>query len=159
MATLYAFSAELIDGSEKKLEDYSGKTLLIVNTASNCGYTPQYQGLEAIYNQFKSRGLEILAFPCNQFGSQEPGSSEEIKNFCLKNYQVSFPIFNKVEVNGKHSHPLFDHLKEQAPGIFNTKRIKWNFTKFLVNSKGDVIKRFAPMTKPEDLEEEILAIL
>lgn len=138
---------------------WRGKVLLIVNTASACGFTPQYQGLEALHRQFQDQGLVVLGFPCNQFGSQEGGSAEEIGAFCEKNYGVTFPLAAKVEVNGEHAHPLFRHLKREAPGLMGTEAIKWNFTKFLVKRDGSVFKRYAPQTTPSGLAEDIRALL
>lgn len=153
------FSAVLANGEPKNLNDYQGKVLLIVNTASKCGFTPQYTGLESLHQTYGERGFSVLAFPCNQFGGQEPGSEEEIQSFCDLNYQTSFPLFSKIEVNGAASHPLYAHLKEQAPGVLGSKRIKWNFTKFLVNQQGEVVKRYAPSTKPEAIASDIEALL
>jgi glutathione peroxidase len=153
------FSAVLANGEPKNLNDYQGKVLLIVNTASKCGFTPQYTGLESLHQTYGERGFSVLAFPCNQFGGQEPGSEEEIQSFCDLNYQTSFPLFSKIEVNGAASHPLYAHLKEQAPGVLGSKRIKWNFTKFLVNQHGEVVKRYAPSTKPEAIASDIEALL
>jgi glutathione peroxidase len=133
--------------------------LLIVNTASKCGFTPQYTGLESLQQQYGTRGFSVLAFPCNQFGAQEPGTETEIQSFCEMNYQTTFPLFSKIEVNGAASHPLFTHLKEHAPGVLGSKRIKWNFTKFLVNQQGEVVKRYAPSTKPEAIAADIEALL
>ena len=155
MSQIYNFSVTDINGQNLSLENYKGKVLLIVNVASKCGFTPQYKGLEKIYKEYKEKGLEILAFPCNQFGGQEPGSEEEIKSFCDLNYQVSFPLFSKIEVNGANTHPLYDFLKTEAPGLLGSKAIKWNFTKFLVDQEGKVIKRFAPNDKPEVIVSEI----
>jgi glutathione peroxidase len=159
MTTVMDFSAALANGEPKDLSDYQGKVLLIVNTASKCGYTPQYTGLESLHQTYGERGFSVLAFPCNQFGGQEPGSEEEIQSFCDLNYQTSFPLFSKIEVNGAASHPLYAHLKEQAPGVLGSKRIKWNFTKFLVNQHGEVVKRYAPSTKPEAIASDIEALL
>lgn len=145
---LYELTATLNSGKEKKLEDYKGKVLLIVNTASECGFTPQYKGLQEMYDKYKSEGLEILGFPCDQFGHQEPGTDDEIQNFCQVNFGVQFPLFKKIEVNGDGAHPVFKYLKKEAPGLLG-KSIKWNFTKFLVDKQGNVIKRFAPTTPPE----------
>lgn len=138
---------------------YKGKTLLIVNTASACGFTPQYAGLEELYQQYKDKGVEVLAFPCNQFGKQEKGDNTEIKSFCDLNFNISFDLFSKIEVNGENTHPLYQHLKSEAPGILGSKKIKWNFTKFLVNNEGKVIKRYSSMTKPADIAGDIEAIL
>ena len=159
MTTVMDFSAVLANGEPKNLSDYQGKVLLIVNTASKCGFTPQYTGLESLHQTYGERGFSVLAFPCNQFGGQEPGSEEEIQSFCDLNYQTSFPLFSKVEVNGAGSHPLYAHLKEQAPGVLGSQRIKWNFTKFLVNQQGEVVKRYAPSTKPEAIASDIEALL
>ena len=158
MATVYDFSAKLNDGKEKPLADYQGKVLLIVNTASKCGFTPQYKGLEHLYQQYRAQGLEILGFPCDQFGHQEPGSDEEIRNFCELNYGVTFPLFSKVEVNGENQHPLYKYLKSEAGGVLGD-AIKWNFTKFLVSRDGKVLERFAPVTPPEKIEGEIAKAL
>ena len=133
--------------------------MLIVNTASKCGFTPQYTGIESLQQRYGSRGFSVLAFPCNQFGAQEPGSEDEIQSFCEMNYQTTFPLFSKIEVNGAASHPLFTHLKEQAPGVLGSKRIKWNFTKFLVDQRGAVVKRYGPSTKPEAIAADIEALL
>ncbi|MDM5188407.1 glutathione peroxidase [Bacillus sp. DX4.1] len=157
--TIYDFSATTITGEEKSLRDYEGKVLLIVNVASKCGFTPQYKGLQSVYEKYKEQGFEILGFPCNQFGGQEPGAEDEITSFCELNYGVSFPMFAKVDVKGEHAHPLFKYVTEQAPGILGMKSVKWNFTKFVVGRDGKVIDRFAPKTKPEDLEKEIEKIL
>ena len=159
MTTVMDFSAVLANGEPKNLSDYQGEVLLIVNTASKCGFTPQYTGLESLHQTYGERGFSVLAFPCNQFGGQEPGSEEEIQSFCDLNYQTSFPLFSKIEVNGAGSHPLYAHLKEQAPGVLGSKRIKWNFTKFLVNQHGEVVKRYAPSTKPEAIASDIEALL
>ena len=159
MTTVMDFSAALANGEPIDLSDYQGKVLLIVNTASKCGFTPQYTGLESLHQTYGERGFSVLAFPCNQFGGQEPGSEEEIQSFCDLNYQTSFPLFSKIEVNGAGSHPLYAHLKEQAPGVLGSKRIKWNFTKFLVNQQGEVVKRYAPSTKPEAIASDIEALL
>ncbi len=157
--SVYDFSAMDIKGNEKALGDYKGKVMLIVNTASKCGFTPQYEGLETIYKELNEQGLEILGFPCNQFGQQEKGSESEIAGFCMKNYGVSFPMFSKVEVNGEGAHPLYTYLKKQSPGILGSKGIKWNFTKFLVGKNGEVLKRFAPTAKPKDIATEIKTLL
>lgn len=150
--SVYDFKVVTIDGAEKSLADYKGKTLLIVNVASKCGYTKQYAGLEKLYEKYKDRGFEILAFPCNQFGGQEPGTHEEIKEFCSLNFGVKFPMFEKINVNGDSTHPLYVYLKEQAPGAAGTKAIKWNFTKFLVDKNGKVLERYASATTPEELD-------
>ncbi|MEP5765041.1 MAG: glutathione peroxidase [Halieaceae bacterium] len=159
MSNIYDFSCKTGGGQERSLEDYEGKVVLIVNTASKCGFTPQFAGLEELYEKYHEQGLVILGFPCNQFGKQDPGSNEEISEFCQLNYGVSFPMFGKIEVNGSATDPLYKHLKQQAPGALGTKGIKWNFTKFLVNREGEVLKRFAPATTPAQLETEIEALL
>jgi len=159
MSTAHDFSATLANGEETSLTQFRGQVLLIVNTASKCGFTPQYTGLESLQQQYGTRGFPVLAFPCNQFGAQEPGTETEIQSFCEMNYQTTFPLFSKIEVNGAASHPLFTHLKEQAPGVLGSKRIKWNFTKFLVNQQGEVVKRYAPSTKPEAIAADIEALL
>ncbi|MBI3728751.1 MAG: glutathione peroxidase [Burkholderiales bacterium] len=158
MSTL-DFQANSLQGTPVDLKQYAGKVLLIVNTASNCGFTPQYKGLEAIYQQFKDKGVEVLGFPCNQFGHQEPGSAGEIGSFCEKNFGVTFPLFDKIDVNGDKAHPLFQHLKSQAPGLLGSQSIKWNFTKFLVKKDGTVFKRYAPQTAPKDLLDDIEKLL
>lgn len=145
----------LLSGEMQNLEDYQGKVVLIVNTASECGFTPQYEGLETLYQQFKDQGLMVLGFPCNQFGKQEQGDAAQIGAFCQKNYGVSFPMFSKIDVNGDNAAPLYQQLKQAAPGVMGTKAIKWNFTKFLLNQQGEVIKRYAPTTKPEDIRADI----
>lgn len=157
--SIYDFQARTLDGKEKSLADFRDKVLLIVNTASKCGFTPQYQGLQKLYDNFADRGLEVLGFPCNQFGHQEPGDSGEIGAFCEKNYGVRFPVFEKIDVNGEHAHPLFRYLKAEAPGVLGTEGIKWNFTKFLVDRDGRVVKRYAPKDKPEKLADDIEALL
>lgn len=159
MSAVFDFEAESIAGESMPLEGYKGKVLLVVNTASKCGFTKQYKGLEALYQKYKDQGLEILGFPCNQFGQQEPGDAEEISGFCERNFGVTFPLFAKIDVNGDNAHPLFTHLKQQAPGLLGTQSVKWNFTKFLVNRDGMVAKRFAPKDKPESLEAAIEALL
>lgn len=155
MESIYNFKAKTLQGKEIDFSDFKNKTLLIVNTASKCGFTPQYEGLEKLYQQYKDQDFVILAFPCNQFNNQEPGDSTSIKNNCLINYGVSFPVFEKVDVNGKNAHPRFKFLKEQLPG-FITNSIKWNFTKFLIGADGNPIKRFAPFTKPENINTYIV---
>jgi len=157
--SVHEFSCPGPSGEAQSLAAYEGKVLLIVNTASKCGFTPQFEGLEALYQQYSDRGLEILGFPCNQFGKQDPGSNDEIMEFCQLNYGVSFPMFGKIEVNGGGADPLFQHLKQEAPGALGSQRIKWNFTKFLVNQQGEVVKRYAPMTKPEEIAADIEALL
>ncbi len=154
-SSIHPFEIESITGKSTKLESYKGKVILIVNTASKCGLTPQFEGLEKLYNQYKDQGLEILGFPCNQFGRQDPGSNDEIQEFCLINYGVSFPMHAKIDVNGNNTHPLFQHLKSEAPGVMGSQKIKWNFTKFLVGKDGEVLERFAPATKPEKLAKAI----
>jgi glutathione peroxidase len=159
MATIYDFSAKTLEGKTVSLADFKGNAMLIVNTASKCGFTPQYAGLEALYEKLHEQGLTILGFPCNQFGKQEPGSEEEIGAFCRMNYGVSFPMFAKIEVNGPNAHPLYEYLKDEQPGVLGTRNIKWNFTKFLVDRNGKVVDRFAPMTKPEEIEKSIASVL
>ncbi len=159
MTDIYDFTAMRPDGSEAALSDYRGKVLLIVNTASQCGFTPQYEGLEAMYRDLQDRGLVVLGFPCNQFGKQEPGNAEEIASFCKLNYDVTFPLFAKVEVNGDGASPLYKWLKDQAPGLMGTKAIKWNFTKFLIDRDGRVAERFAPTTKPAELRGAVEGLL
>ena len=149
--SLYDFTAERLNGDQDSLANYRGKVLLIVNTASECGFTPQYAGLQALYQRFRERGFVVLGFPCNQFGGQEPGDAEAIGQFCLKSFDVSFPLFAKVDVNGDDAHPLFTWLKHEAAGVLGTEAIKWNFTKFLVDRDGKVIHRYAPATRPEEL--------
>ena len=150
---------ETIDGKAAALSDFAGQTLLIVNVASRCGFTPQYAGLEALYRRFRERGFAVLGFPCDQFGHQEPGDEAEIRKFCADKYDVTFPMFAKVEVNGLNAHPLFKALKQAAPGLLGTQAIKWNFTKFLVDGKGRVLRRYAPSDKPETLAQDIEATL
>ena len=157
--TVYDFSAKTITGEEKSLKDYKGKALLIVNVASKCGFTPQYKGLQDVYDKYKDQGLEILGFPCNQFGGQEPGTEADITSFCELNYGVNFPMFAKVDVKGDKAHPLYTYMTEQAPGLLGMKAVKWNFTKFLIGKDGKVVGRFAPQTKPVDLEVEIEKVL
>ncbi len=158
-APIHEFSVELLTGGQQPMADYTGKVLLIVNTASHCGFTPQYAGLEALYQRYRERGLVVLGFPCNQFGSQEPGDAEEIASFCQKNYGVSFPMFAKIEVNGDNAHPLYQYLKKAAPGLLGSEGIKWNFTKFLVNRQGEVSERYAPATAPESIANDIEKLL
>lgn len=157
--SFYDFSADRLDGVPENLAAYRGKVVLVVNTASECGFTPQYAGLQELYARYKDKGLVILGFPCNQFGGQEPGDSEQIGAFCQKNYGVDFPIFAKVEVNGDGAHPLYQYLKSSAKGVLGTEAIKWNFTKFLINREGQVVDRYAPTTKPEELVKDIEALL
>ena len=159
MSNVYQFSAKDNKNNELELGDYSDKVLLIVNTASGCGLTPQYEGLQKLHTELSQQGFEILAFPCNQFKQQESGTNEEIQQFCDLNFNIKFPLFDKIEVNGDNTHPLFSYLKQQAPGILGSKSIKWNFTKFLVNRRGEVIKRYAPTTKPEALIADIKNLL
>ena len=154
MSTIYDFTAERMDGSMQPLAEFEGKVLLVVNTASKCGFTPQFEGLEALNEQYKDQGLTVIGFPCNQFGSQDPGSNDEIGAFCQKNYGVSFPMMAKVDVNGAEAHPIFKWLKDQKGGLL-TDGIKWNFTKFLIGIDGQVIDRYAPTTKPEALKSDI----
>lgn len=159
MSELYDFSAKNISGEDVSMDAYKGKALLVVNTASKCGFTPQYKGLEALYQKYKDQGFEVVGFPCNQFGHQEPGDDFEISGFCEMNFGVTFPLFSKVDVNGDDAHPMFSYLKEQAPGLLGSKAIKWNFTKFLINKDGAVVKRFAPKDKPESLASAVEAVL
>jgi len=159
MTTVHEFSAERLDGGRQDLSEFRGQVLLIVNVASQCGFTPQYAGLEDLQQAYADRGFRVLGFPCNQFGSQEPGSAEEIAAFCSTRFDVSFPMFAKVEVNGKATHPLYAFLKAAAPGALGTQAIKWNFTKFLVGRDGRVIDRFAPATRPQELRGSIEAAL
>ncbi len=156
---VYRFDAERLRGARQSLADYAGQVLLIVNTASRCGFTPQYAGLEALYQRYRERGFTILGFPCNQFGAQEPGDAGEIAEFCEINYGVSFPLFAKVDVNGDTTHPLFAYLKARAPGLLGSQAIKWNFTKFLVGRDGEVVKRYAPALAPEAIAPDIEALL
>ena len=156
---IYTFGATNYKNETIDFTKYKAKTLLIVNTASACGFTPQYAGLETLYQEYKDKNFEILAFPCNQFGKQEKAENSEIKKFCDLNFNISFELFSKIEVNGNNAHPLYQHLKTQAPGILGSKSIKWNFTKFLVNNQGEVIKRYSPTTKPADIANDIAAIL
>jgi glutathione peroxidase len=157
--TIYDYKVKDIDGKEVSLEEFKGKTLLIVNVASKCGFTPQYKDLELLYKENKDKGVVVLGFPCNQFGAQEPGDENEIKTFCSLNYDVTFPLFSKVNVNGSEAHPLYEFLKDSLPGILGTKAIKWNFTKFLVNNEGKPVARFSPNDKPADIEQEIKKII
>ena len=159
MKTIADFTATLPNGEGVSLADKAGKVLLLVNTASKCGFTPQYDGLEALWRKYRDRDFEVVAFPCNQFGGQEPGNAEEIESFCKVNFGVSFPLMAKIEVNGDGATPLYDWLKAEAPGVLGTKRIKWNFTKFLIGRDGKVVRRFAPTDKPEKLEGAIEALL
>jgi len=159
MNTVYDFKADSLTGKNIDLAQYRGKVLMIVNTASKCGFTPQYEGLEKVYDQFKDKGVEVLGFPCNQFGSQEPGSADEIGAFCQKNYGVNFPMFAKIDVNGSDAHPLYQYLKSEGRGILGSEAIKWNFTKFLIKKDGTVYKRYAPTTKPEEMVGDIEKLL
>ena len=147
------------DGSQTDLSAHKGKVLLVVNVASKCGFTPQYEGLEALQRKYEGRGFTVLGFPCNQFGAQEPGNAEEIANFCSLTYDVTFPLLGKIDVNGPDAAPIYRHLKSEAPGILGSEKIKWNFTKFLVDRSGKVVKRYAPQTKPEDIERDVEALL
>jgi glutathione peroxidase len=157
--TVYDYEATTLDGKPARLSDYKGKVLLVVNTASKCGFTPQYEGLEQLYKRYAERGLAVLGFPCNQFGEQEPGTATEIGAFCQKNYGVTFPMFEKIDVNGDSAHPLYQWLKHSAPGVLGSERIKWNFTKFLIDRSGQVKARYAPLTKPEQLAQDIESLL
>ena len=157
--SVYDFTATSIMGLPKSLRDYEGKVLLIVNTASKCGFTPQYAGLQELYESYRDRGFAVLGFPCNQFAAQEPGSADDIRQFCQVNYGVTFPMFDKVDVNGGETHPLYKYLKKQAPGALGIKAIKWNFTKFLVDQAGNVVERFEPNVEPADIAPAIEALL
>ena len=157
--SIYGFNATTIEGQALSLDAYRGKTLLIVNVASKCGFTPQYKGLEALYRQYKDKGFAILGFPCDQFGHQEPGNEQEIKDFCSLTYEVSFPMFAKVKVNGDEAHPLYRYLKKTKPGLLGTEGIKWNFTKFLIDRNGQVVGRYAPTDKPEAIESDLVKLL
>ena len=157
--SIYDFTALTITGEEVSLSDYKGQVVMIVNTASECGFTPQFKGLQRLYEEFTSDGLVVLGFPCNQFGKQDPGSEEQISEFCELNYGVSFPMFSKIEVNGSNAHPLFKYLKDNARGVLGTKTIKWNFTKFLINREGVVVARYASNDKPESIKEDIQTLL
>jgi glutathione peroxidase len=157
--TVYPFSALNNKNENIELKNYQGKVMLIVNTASACGFTPQYKGLQLLYTDHQEQGLEVLAFPCNQFKQQEKGNNEEIQQFCDLTFNIKFPLFNKIDVNGDNAHPLFTFLKDKAPGILGSKSIKWNFTKFLVNKKGVVVRRYAPTTKPESIKADIEKLL
>jgi glutathione peroxidase len=155
MSTLYDFTVDDIGGRPVPLDRFKGKLVLVVNTASKCGFTPQYKGLESLYRKYRDKGLEVLGFPCNQFGAQEPGSEQEIATFCEANYGVTFPMFAKIDVNGDHAAPLYRYLKSAKPGLLGTEAIKWNFTKFLVDRSGNVVARYAPNDTPESLEPDI----
>ena len=159
MTTAYDFSARKLDGAEQTLADYKGKAMLIVNTASKCGFTPQYTGLEKLFEKYQDKGLMVLGFPCDQFGHQEPGDAEEIRNFCSLNYDVKFPLYGKVEVNGDGAHPLWKWLKKEKPGLLGIEGVKWNFTKFLVDKQGKVVKRYAPTDTPEKIEKDLSSVL
>lgn len=154
--TIYAFSVPQKDNSELSLNEFKDKVLLIVNTASKCGFTPQYDGLQHLYDRHKDSGFAVLGFPCDQFGHQEPSDDDTITQFCTMNFNVTFPVFSKVEVNGSNTLALYEYLKNEAPGLLGSKSIKWNFTKFLVNKDGKVLKRYAPKTKPEEIEKDII---
>ena len=158
MTTLTDFSARTLDGHEKPLADLAGQVVLVVNTASKCGFTPQYQGLQELHQEYSDRGLQVLGFPCNQFGGQEPGDAKQIKEFCASNYSLTFPMFAKIDVNGANAHPLYKYLKSEKSGLFGAS-IKWNFTKFLIDRSGRVVARHAPTAKPEGLTKEIEALL
>lgn len=157
--SIYGFTVNRLDGSSEHLQNYQGKVLLIVNTASQCGFTPQYEGLEALYKKYKDQGFAVLGFPCNQFGAQEPGNAAEIASFCATNYHISFPMFAKLEVNGDNAHPLYQYLKLQHKGLLGSEAIKWNFTKFLINRQGNVVDRFAPITTPAAISKAIEGLL
>ncbi|MBK9010366.1 glutathione peroxidase [Novosphingobium sp.] len=159
MQTIADFTAKLPNGEEVSLADKLGKVVLVVNTASKCGFTPQYDGLEALWRKYRDQGFEVIAFPCNQFGSQEPGEADEIEQFCKVNFGLSFPLMGKIEVNGPGASPLYDWMKKEAPGVMGTKSVKWNFTKFLIGRDGKVVRRYAPTDKPESLEKDIAALL
>lgn len=159
MTTAYDFSAQTLDGDQQALSSYQGKAMLIVNTASKCGFTPQYAGLENLWEKYQEQGLVVLGFPCDQFGHQEPGDADEIKNFCSLNYDVNFPLYAKIEVNGSGAHPLWKWLKKEKPGLLGLEAIKWNFTKFLIDKHGNVIKRYAPTDTPEQIEKDLPAVL
>ncbi|WP_199608654.1 glutathione peroxidase [Flocculibacter collagenilyticus] len=159
MSNLYTHSAKLNNGETISFDQFKDKVLLIVNTASKCGFTPQYKELQALYAQYKDKGLEILAFPCDQFGKQEPGNDNDIQQFCDLTFNISFPLFSKVEVNGDDAHPVYQFLKNEKKGILGSRSIKWNFTKFLVNTNGEVVERYAPTTKPNDIEQDIVKLL
>jgi glutathione peroxidase len=159
MTTIYDFEVDDIAGKPVKLDRYRNKVLLVVNTASKCGFTPQYKGLEALYRKYKDKGFEVLGFPCNQFGSQEPGNEQEIATFCETNYDVTFPMFRKIDVNGEQTAPVYRYLKSARPGLLGTEAIKWNFTKFLVDRNGNVVARFAPNDTPESIERDVAKAL
>jgi len=159
MASIYDYSAKTIDGDEQSLSAYRGKVLLVVNVASKCGFTPQYAGLEALYEQYRERGLVVLGFPCDQFGHQEPGDEAEIRTFCSLHYDVRFPLFAKIDVNGANAHPLYRYLKSEAKGLLGSEAIKWNFTKFLVDRDGTVLRRYAPTDTPESIGRDLAGML
>jgi glutathione peroxidase len=159
MTAITDFEVKAADGGIASLDTWRGKVLLIVNTASKCGFTPQYDGLERLHRDYGDRGFEVLAFPCNQFGAQEPGDAAEIANFCSLTYDVTFPVFAKIEVNGPDADPLFERLKDEAPGVLGSKAIKWNFTKFLVDRQGRAVKRYAPTTRPDEIRKDIERLL
>ena len=159
MTTAYDFTAKTITGEQKNLDAYKGKVTLVVNVASKCGFTPQYKGLEAIHKQYADKGFAVLGFPCDQFGHQEPGDEAEIMNFCSLTYDVSFPMFAKIKVNGDEAHPLYKHLKSEATGLLGTEGIKWNFTKFLIGKDGKVVKRYGSIDKPEDIAKDVEKLL
>lgn len=156
---IYDFDVKTIDKDTQTLDHYRGQVLLIVNVASQCGFTPQYTGLEALYRRYKSKGFSVLGFPCDQFGHQEPGNEDEIKRFCALNYDISFPLFAKIQVNGNDAHPLYKYLKSEKAGVLGTEAIKWNFTKFLVSREGTVLKRYAPTDTPESIEKDLISLL
>ena len=159
MTTAYDFTAKSLDGTDQAFAAYQGKAMLIVNTASKCGFTPQYTGLEKLWEKYQDKGLVVLGFPCDQFGHQEPGDAAEIKNFCSLNYDVSFPLYEKIEVNGGNAHPLWKWLKQEKPGLLGLEAVKWNFTKFLVDKQGKVVKRYAPTDTPEKIEKDLASVL
>ena len=159
MPSIFDYSATLSNGIDTPLSDYKGQVLLVVNTASRCGFTPQYEGLEKLYNDYKDSGFSVLAFPCNQFGAQEPGSTADIVDFCTTRFQTTFPLFDKIDVNGDNAHPLYKHLKSTVKGIMGTERIKWNFTKFLINREGEVVARYGSQKKPADIAKDISSLL
>ena len=156
---IYDLSAKAIDGTERKLDQYRGKLMLVVNVASKCGFTPQYKGLESLWQKFRDDGLVVLGFPCDQFGHQEPGSESEIQSFCTTNYGVSFPMFAKIDVNGANTHPVYQFLKSEAPGLLGTTSVKWNFTKFLVDRSGQVVKRYGSTDTPAKIESDIAGLI
>lgn len=159
MASIYDFSARDIDGKERSLAEFRGKALLVVNVASKCGFTPQYEGLEALHKEWHAKGFEVLGFPCDQFGHQEPGDEAEIRNFCSLNYGVTFPMFAKIDVNGDNAHPLYRWLKSEKKGLLGTEGVKWNFTKFLIDREGSVVARYAPTDTPAKIEKDLPAVL